>query len=201
MFRMRSKTSLLTSSVAFVCVVSVVSKPAAAMDETPASSLNLQHYNSLDSIGYDDALPAKRAYTYVSEYKRLPVYNFGIGKRWSDNGDDKRGRQYSFGLGKRTRQYSFGLGKRNENPDYPLRMNLDYIPVGSVFRSQKNLDDVFEDKRAVQPYSFGLGKRAVHVSASGEAVGKGNRPSDLFNQRYDFGLGKRLSEDDEDSLE
>ena len=25
-------------------------------------------------------LPEKRAYTYVSEYKRLPVYNFGIGK-------------------------------------------------------------------------------------------------------------------------
>lgn len=23
----------------------------------------------------------KRAYSYVSEYKRLPVYNFGLGKR------------------------------------------------------------------------------------------------------------------------
>ncbi|XP_076293941.1 allatostatin A [Lasioglossum baleicum] len=199
MFKMKSRTSLLTSSVAFVCVVSVVSKPAAAMDETPASSLNLQHYNSLDSLGYDDSLPAKRAYTYVSEYKRLPVYNFGIGKRWSDNSDDKRGRQYSFGLGKRTRQYSFGLGKRNENQDYPLRMNLDYIPVESAFHSQENLDDVFEGKRAIQPYSFGLGKRAAR--ASGDTSGKGTRPGDLFSQRYHFGLGKRISEDDEDSLE
>lgn len=169
---MRSKTSLLTSSVAFVCVVSVVSKPAVAMDETPASSLNLQHYNLLDSTGYDDPLPAKRAYTYVSEYKRLPVYNFGIGKRWSDDSDDKRVRQYLSSLAKRTRQYSFGLGKRNENADYPLRMNLDYIPAGSVFDSQKNLEEVFEDKRAVQPYSFGLGKRYARSYAEATTPAK-----------------------------
>lgn len=87
---MRSKTSLITSSVAFVCMVGVVGRSAAAMEETPGSSLNLQHYNSmLNSAGLDEPFPEKRAYTYVSEYKRLPVYNFGIGKRWVDNSDDK----------------------------------------------------------------------------------------------------------------
>ncbi|XP_015429582.1 PREDICTED: allatostatins [Dufourea novaeangliae] len=172
MFNMRTRYGLLTSSVAFVCVVGVVGRSAAAMEETPASSLNLQHYNSLDSIGFDDTLPEKRAYTYVSEYKRLPVYNFGIGKRWVDNNDDKRGRQYSFGLGKRTKQYSFGLGKRNDNVDYPLRMNLDYVPIGGLgFHSQELQDDQLEEKRGMQPYSFGLG------------------------------LGKRMSGDEEDTLE
>jgi hypothetical protein len=58
----------------------------------------------------------KRAY-YVSEYKRLPVYNFGLGKR---SPEPAANRYYAFGLGKRergagSRQYSFGLGKRPNN--------------------------------------------------------------------------------------
>ena len=53
---------------------------------------------------YDFGL-GKRAYSYVSEFKRLPVYNFGLGKR---------NKMYGFGLGKRDgRMYSFGLGKRD----------------------------------------------------------------------------------------
>ncbi|XP_076623927.1 allatostatin A [Colletes latitarsis] len=199
---MRSRTCFMTSSVAFVCMVGIVGKSAAAMEETPASSLNLQRYNTmLNSAGLDEPFPEKRAYTYVSEYKRLPVYNFGIGKRWVDNNDDKRGRQYSFGLGKRTKQYSFGLGKRTDNADYPMRMNLDYVPLnGLAFRSQDNTDDFLEEKRGIQPYSFGLGKRAVRLAA-GEPAGNGKRPNDVFGQRYHFGLGKRMSEDEDDSLE
>lgn len=46
---------------------------------------------------YDFGLGKRAAYSYVSEYKRLPVYNFGLGKR--DGGH----RMYSFGLGKRDR--------------------------------------------------------------------------------------------------
>lgn len=89
-FRMKSRMSLITSSVAFVCVMGVVGQSATAMEETPSSSLNLQHYNTmLNSMGFDEPIPEKRAYTYVSEYKRLPVYNFGLGKRWVDNNDDK----------------------------------------------------------------------------------------------------------------
>lgn len=46
---------------------------------------------------HDLGLGKRAAYSYVSEYKRLPVYNFGLGKR--DGGH----RMYSFGLGKRDR--------------------------------------------------------------------------------------------------
>lgn len=81
-----TRTSILTSSLAVLYVVGV---SLASMEEIPSSS-NLHHYNTmLNSVGFDDPVPDKRAYTYVSEYKRLPVYNFGIGKRWADNGDDK----------------------------------------------------------------------------------------------------------------
>lgn len=45
---------------------------------------------------YDFGLGKRAAYSYVSEYKRLPVYNFGLGKRDPN-------RMYSFGLGKRDR--------------------------------------------------------------------------------------------------
>lgn len=87
---MRSRTSVLTSSLAFLYFVGIVGRSALAMEETPASSMNLQHYNNmLSSMAFDDTVPEKRAYTYVSEYKRLPVYNFGIGKRWIDTNDNK----------------------------------------------------------------------------------------------------------------
>lgn len=188
---MKSTTGLLTSSVALLCVMGVI-KSTFAMEETPSSSMNLQHYNSvLNSMGLDEPVPEKRAYTYVSEFKRLPVYNFGIGKRFVDGGDNKRGREYSFGLGKRTRQYNFGLGKRSENADYPLLLNMDYpadVPL------QEN--DFFEEKRGRQPYSFGLGKRAAHYGP-GQS---GKRLSDL-SQRYHFGLGKRMLDEEEDSLQ
>lgn len=109
----------------------------------------------------------------------------------------QRGRDYSFGLGKR-RQYNFGLGKRNDNTDYPLRLNLDYLPVDNpAFHSQENTDDFLEEKRGRQPYSFGLGKRAVHYSG-GQPLGS-KRPNDMLSQRYHFGLGKRMPEDEEDS--
>lgn len=62
------------------------------MEEAPPYSTNLHDYNAmLNSMEFDDSVPDKRAYTYVSEYKRLPVYNFGIGKRWIDTSDNKVG--------------------------------------------------------------------------------------------------------------
>lgn len=105
----------------------------------------------------------KRAYSYVSEYKRLPVYSFGLGKRFEGKNI------YSFGLGKRNeneepenrilypsienkrgKNYNFGLGKRLSSADY----------------------DIGLDKKAKPQYSFGLGKRLGY---------------------YNFGLGKRQS--------
>lgn len=194
---MKIRTGLLTSSVAFLYLIGIVERPVLAMEEAPPYSMNLHDYNTmLNPMEFDDSVPEKRAYTYVSEYKRLPVYNFGIGKRWIDTNDNKRGRDYSFGLGKR-RQYSFGLGKRNDNSDYPVRLNMDYLPVDNLaYHSQENLDDLLEAKRS-RPYSFGLGKRAAHPN-NGQPTGP-KRPNDLMSQRYHFGLGKRMPEDEEDS--
>ena len=87
---MRIGPCLLTRSLALLYLIGVAEKTVLAIEESPASSMNLQHYNTmLNSMGFDDPLPEKRAYTYVSEYKRLPVYNFGIGKRWVDANDNK----------------------------------------------------------------------------------------------------------------
>lgn len=81
--------------------------------------------------------------------------------------------------------------------DYPIRMNLEYEPVNEMaLRSQENVNDFLEEKRGIQPYSFGLGKRAA-----GETSGNGKRPNDVFSQRYHFGLGKRIPEDENDTLE
>lgn len=89
---MKIRTSLLTSSVAFLYLIGIVERPALAMEEAPPYSMNLHDYNTmLNSMELDDSVPEKRAYTYVSEYKRLPVYNFGIGKRWIDTNDNKVG--------------------------------------------------------------------------------------------------------------
>lgn len=85
---MRSRTGVLTSCMAFLYVVGIVGKSTMAVEEPPASPMN---YNSLlNSMGFDEPAPEKRAYTYVSEYKRLPVYNFGIGKRWIDTSDNNK---------------------------------------------------------------------------------------------------------------
>jgi len=88
------------------------------------------------STGGDDYDSVKRlmaSYGYgVSPYKRLPSYEFGLGKRsfeepssYEDNSApdsiytllEKKAnpsKLYSFGLGKRNRAYGFGLGKRLE---------------------------------------------------------------------------------------
>ena len=94
---------------------------------------------SRQANGGDDYDSMKRLmYSYgVSPYKRLPSYDFGLGKRsfeepssYEDlsapgsiptgadfyNLMEKKapGKSYSFGLGKRNRAYGFGLGKRLE---------------------------------------------------------------------------------------
>jgi hypothetical protein len=126
---------------------------------------------------YDFGL-GKRAYSYVSEYKRLPVYNFGLGKR---------SKIYGFGLGKRSgadgRLYSFGLGKRD----------FDDYTEEDEDEDQMNTDEEFEDpdldlmEKRDRLYSFGLGKRARPYS-----FGLGKRsPSSGIQRLYGFGLGKR----------
>ncbi|XP_012255076.1 allatostatins [Athalia rosae] len=150
--------------------------------------------------------PGKRAYTYVSEYKRLPIYNFGLGKRWSISGgsntvdEDKRARLYSFGLGKRARPYSFGLGKRADDSSASTLSSPSSSSFG--FRGQPDLEELSRDpledyleKRSRQLYSFGLGKRMAGDERGDYGqrfnFGLGKRPSEDYGHRYKFGLGKR----------
>ncbi|XP_069686433.1 allatostatins [Periplaneta americana] len=126
---------------------------------------------------YDFGL-GKRAYSYVSEYKRLPVYNFGLGKR---------SKMYGFGLGKRSgndgRLYSFGLGKRDYD-DYIQEDEDEDISSGDDDVDNSEYEDLM-DKRD-RMYSFGLGKRARPYS-----FGLGKRSPSGMQRLYGFGLGKR----------
>ncbi|KAG7187992.1 hypothetical protein KM043_013948 [Ampulex compressa] len=186
------RTRMLVLVTLLVSLATVGQTGAALNDPVASSRLQAYYTRPLSSlVSRFDEPTEKRAYTYVSEYKRLPVYNFGIGKRWLDNGEDKRSRRYSFGIGKRTRPYNFGLGKRNEGP---AEYQLDYPPVDWLRRSREEVlnEKTFEDKRSRQPYyNFGLGKRNWH-SPDGESFGTGKGPSDNgLLHRYYFGLGKR----------
>uniref|UniRef100_P12764 Allatostatins n=2 Tax=Diploptera punctata TaxID=6984 RepID=ALLS_DIPPU len=135
---------------------------------------------------YDFGL-GKRAYSYVSEYKRLPVYNFGLGKR---------SKMYGFGLGKRDgRMYSFGLGKRDydyygeEDEDDQQAIgdeDIEESDVGDLMDKRDRLYSFGLGKRA-RPYSFGLGKRAPSGAQRLYGFGLGKRGGSL----YSFGLGKR----------
>jgi len=87
---MKSRTSLIiVRDMIFIFhLLSVIGELKAAIEEAPPSSLQITRLNPLlNNLEYGE--PAKKAYAYVSEYKRLPVYNFGIGKRWIDNNEDK----------------------------------------------------------------------------------------------------------------
>ncbi|XP_029154943.1 allatostatin A [Nylanderia fulva] len=187
---MKSKSSLIATRIIMFYLLSVVGRSAAAMEEAPSSSLHFPRLNPLSNLEYDEP-SEKRAYAYISEYKRLPLYNFGIGKRWIDSSDDKRTRPFSFGIGKRLRDYRFGIGKRN-NGYRPLGM--DYFSVDNMegYHSREdNLDDFIDDKRASKPFSFGIGKRGWKLD---EIAGR--RPNDLVGSKYLLGLGKGIVEDE-----
>nr|KAF7429281.1 hypothetical protein H0235_005679 [Vespula pensylvanica] len=197
---------MMTLNVIIFSVFTILEGTVLAMEEPPSSSsTHTQRLSqAISDLIYDE--PAeKRAYTYVSEYKRLPVYNFGLGKRWADTNDGKRGRPFSFGLGKRIKPYSFGLGKRNDNQfEYqPLRRSLDYLPVEAYDRyltrdnDDDQLLDYIQEKRGNRLYSFGLGKRNWDISPADDSMPIGKRPNDVTGQRYMFGLGKRMIEEED----
>lgn len=196
----------MTLNVIAFSVFAILEGMVLAMEEPSSSSSSTHNQrlsHAISDLVFDD--PAeKRGYTYVSEYKRLPVYNFGLGKRWADGNSDKRGRPFSFGLGKRIKPYSFGLGKRNDNQfDYqPSMMNSDYLPLDAyekyLIRDEDNneLPNYIEEKRSNRLYNFGLGKRDWNVQ-SDDTMPTGKRPNDMAGQRYMFGLGKRMMEEED----
>ena len=173
-------------------------EPSGVHEETPAGGgtellphpeeLSASENSDLEFVKrlYDFGL-GKRAYSYVSEYKRLPVYNFGLGKR---------SKMYGFGLGKRDgRMYSFGLGKRDydyygeEDEDDQHASgdeDIEESDVGDLVDKRDRLYSFGLGKRA-RPYSFGLGKRSPSGVQRLYGFGLGKRGGNL----YSFGLGKR----------
>ncbi|KAH8417135.1 hypothetical protein KR222_004374 [Zaprionus bogoriensis] len=94
--------------------------------------------------------------------KRAERYAFGLGRRaymYTNGGAGmKRLPVYNFGLGKRSRPYSFGLGKRNDY-DYDQEAEIDYrpLPLGYMAPSGR----AASNKRTTRPlpFGFGLGRR------------------------------------------
>ncbi|XP_024871603.1 allatostatin A-like [Temnothorax curvispinosus] len=187
---MKPRTSLITTRIIMFYLLSVVGSTT-AIEDASSSSLRMSRFRPLlNNLEYEQ--PEKKA--YIAEYKRLPVYNFGIGKRWADNNEDKRTREFSFGVGKRLRDYRFGLGKRSIGY-HPL--SLDYFPTDNMegYQSREdNSNDFIEDKRG-QHYDFGVGKRSVWKLATGETAGR--RLNDVTVPKYLFGLGNALDENED----
>lgn len=188
---MKTKTCLVVTSIPLFYFLSVIGLSVAAIEEAPSSSLHIP--NNL----YSERPNEKRAYAYVSEYKRLPVYNFGLGKRWADNNDDKRSRQFSFGIGKRPRDYRFGIGKRNGYNS----LDLDNFSIDNMdgYRARDdNLDELMENKRNY-PFNFGIGKRCC--KSLGESVAFGRKPNEILGLRYFPDLGKDTAEEDQNVIQ
>ncbi|XP_015605575.1 allatostatins [Cephus cinctus] len=176
-----------TTTLGMGLVLLMTSGSITAMEESVLTDSEESLGDLLNDLGLDES-PEKRAYTYVSQYKRLPLYNFGIGKRWSpealgDTIENKRARLYSFGLGKRARPFSFGLGKRG----LIMQQELPNVNV------PKRPGELMEDKRNGRMYSFGLGKRL----ANNDNELDNKRGSESLRQRYMFGLGKRVNEEED----
>ncbi|XP_017085503.2 allatostatin-A [Drosophila eugracilis] len=97
--------------------------------------------------------------------KRVERYAFGLGRRayMYTNGAPgmKRLPVYNFGLGKRSRPYSFGLGKRSDY-DYDQDNDIDYrVPPANYLAAERGMRPGRQNKRTTrpQPFNFGLGRR------------------------------------------
>lgn len=152
------------------------------------SSISTNDALADSELGYDRTLHdlglGKRV--YVAQFKRLPVYDFGLGKR---------SHSYNFGLGKRSGLR--GSEDFEEYDDYPFSDDDDQMPELDLYHDD-NMQLV--DKRQ-QLYNFGLGKRlhrydfGLGKRGGGHrydfGLGKRSQPLPGQNQLYNFGLGKR----------
>lgn len=83
---MKSRTSLITMRIIMFYLLSVVGRSTEAIEEASSSSLHMSRLHPLlNNLEFEE--PQKKA--YIAEYKRLPLFNFGVGKRWIDNNEDK----------------------------------------------------------------------------------------------------------------
>ncbi|XP_014222543.1 allatostatins [Trichogramma pretiosum] len=193
-----SSSSLLRSSSSGGSVAASDSNSVSAAASMSSSSLVSglsQHAPRAEAAFL--RIPAKRAFTYRTEFKRLPLYQFGLGKR---------SRSYAFGLGKRGKQYAFGLGKRsnvNSMSEYEQQQQLlqrlrpDQMQAALDYLSSSNEDanydksDYWLEKRSAGAYNFGLGKRSPGSYYEPDEQRLLLPVKQLRNNKYVFGLGKR----------
>ncbi|KAJ8675967.1 hypothetical protein QAD02_011753 [Eretmocerus hayati] len=164
-----------------------VAEPQSGSTSSSSSSSNIRGPLLASLVdGRDRILDGKRAlYTYRAEYKRLPLYQFGLGKRRAPN-NDQRGQRYSFGLGKRTREYQFGLGKRSNYGDVEAsRIGYDVLPSDyyDAYPQRDALEEYLQGKRS-RTYDFGVGKRLAETFHE-------RSPTKQQRDKFAFGLGKR----------
>ncbi|XP_033217939.1 allatostatins isoform X2 [Belonocnema kinseyi] len=158
------------------CVMTILGCFSIALDARSSfENVNNEYIDYVSNSLSAQNLPQKR-YTYVSEYKRLPVYNFGIGKR---------ARPYEFGAGRRSKAYSFGVGKRFNYDE----QHLDYVSDAAYNSNPRDLvDNQSKYKRGPsQRFSFGVGKRGreTTLSNSENAADNIKKPK---NKTYDINL-------------
>lgn len=76
----RIHTMMISMKMLVFCVLSILGCFSVALDASSSfGNVNNKYFDYASNSRFAQNLPQKR-YTYVSEYKRLPVYNFGIGK-------------------------------------------------------------------------------------------------------------------------
>ncbi|XP_058788593.1 allatostatin A-like [Phymastichus coffea] len=201
---MRCRTKLIV-----LCALSILGEPSFAASESASATSSSSSGSSSQSpatsfAGYsslgdtkDQFSGEKRASAYRSEFKRLPLFTFGLGKRFAPSFDAttsnkvQRG-NFAFGMGKRSalpfslgqdkrlisRLMTTGLGKRSISR---------YMTTGLGKRSISRLRTTGLGKRLPKNYVMGLGKREEWKNVG---FGLGKRLT--FNDKS-FGLGKRTS--------
>lgn len=190
----------------------------------PSWSVTANEYDQVSDLDYyktpyDGDMDKRAGYTYkTSQGKRLPVYDFGLGKRdtggrlysfglgkrdfyeLEDDIDDlesndkgKRMKPYGFGLGKRVAPspYNFGLGKRRDGKLYSFGLGKRSYPSYD-YENYLSDDDYYPDeKRSGHRFSFGLGKRDINKDLLDLIRKEELSGRSARSMHYNFGLGKR----------
>ena len=168
-------------------IIEIVPSSSLNFFENPTSSSNIQDLQSSSSATNQDGNDF--------EFRVIPAFAPALQKPFipmSVSFIDSTKRS-------RPQRFSFGLGKRSKEQV----MFNDIIDDDNNDQTIDNGDDVLmnvAEKRKIQPYGFGLGKRMItnnnenynnKQKINGKKIKKLTNFEDFIKRRYSFGLGKR----------
>uniref|UniRef100_A0A1A9WC19 Allatostatin A n=1 Tax=Glossina brevipalpis TaxID=37001 RepID=A0A1A9WC19_9MUSC len=133
-------------------------------DDNVPNDMHASQLNSLLSINAENNM--ERDDEKNNYDKRVERYAFGLGRRgytYTNGNGMKRLPVYNFGLGKRD-PYSFDLSKRSD-----LNGIDNELLVNQELNKNFNTAALLADEKRNQPYSFGLGKREPSEEAGRRA--------------------------------